>query len=53
MLGMVLGAGAGVVLGGATGNWGVWLPIGTAVGLAIGVAVAWVTRGKRPPGPPS
>jgi hypothetical protein len=52
MLGMVFGAGAGVVLGGATGEWGVWLPIGIAVGLAIGIAVAWGSQGKRPPGPP-
>jgi hypothetical protein len=45
---MAFGTVFGVGIGAATDNWGVWLPIGVAVGLAVGIGVAAATRPKTP-----
>ncbi|PCC68464.1 hypothetical protein SAMN02745121_09092 [Nannocystis exedens] len=47
-LGISFGAAAGVILGGVTGDWGVWLPIGMGVGTAVGIALAAAGRSKDP-----
>lgn len=38
-LGISFGTAAALILGGLTGDWGIWLPIGIGVGTAIGSAL--------------
>lgn len=47
-LGIAIGAAVGVILGGVTRDWGVWLPIGIGVGTALGIALAEAGRSKGP-----
>ena len=43
--GMLLGMAAGVVIGAATGEMGLWLPIGVMVGMFAGALLR--RRGRR------
>jgi hypothetical protein len=45
---MVLGMVAGILVGAVTGRWGLWMPIGGAIGMAVAVALGVVIRAKVP-----
>jgi hypothetical protein len=46
VMGLVLSTGLGYVYGLMVGNVSLWMPIGTAIGLVFGIAVAVKGKGK-------
>jgi hypothetical protein len=49
-LAMAIGVVAGVIIGAITGRYGLWIPMGAAVGFAAGLLFP-AAGASRPPGP--
>ena len=45
-IGMCMGAGVGTVLGIFTNNLGLWLPIGVACGMSLGLGLSRIGAGR-------